>query len=361
MSKDYYSILNVNKDASQDEIKKAFRKLAHKHHPDKNGGSDKEFKIANEAYQVLSDDKKKANYDRFGSADMNGFSQGGQQANWGGFGGGQWGFSQNAEGVDMGDLGDIFGDLFGGSRGRRSVRRGRDLSTEIELSFEESIFGVTRQVVINKQSTCDSCEGNGAKKGTQMNSCKTCNGQGKVQEIKRSIFGNFQNVKTCENCFGSGKVPSERCSFCHGSGVAKKKEEIEVNIPAGINEEEMVRLNGRGEAVSGGTTGDLYIKVKIGKHQIYQRRGLNLLMDLHIKLTDSLLGIAYKLKTLEGNTIEVKIPSGIKHGELLRVRNKGVPSNHGRGDIIIQILVEIPTKISRKTRELIENLREEGL
>ena len=365
MSKDYYETLGVNKSASKEEIKKAFRVLAHKHHPDKNGGDDKKFKEVNEAYQVLSDDKKRANFDRFGSADMGGFSQGqgGQQGGFGGFGG--FDFSGGNGGVefDMGDLGDIFGDFFGGGMGRsnRGVKKGRDLSTEINLTFEESIFGVSKEVVLNKTSTCDSCNGTGGKKGTKMETCKVCNGQGKVREVKRSIFGNISNVKTCEECMGTGQIPKEKCPDCKGSGVRKKEEKIKVNIPAGINPGEMVKMNGMGEAISNGKSGDLYIKVNISSHPIYKRQGLNLTMELPIKLTDSLLGMTYKLKTLEGNTVEVSIPEGIKHGELLRVRGKGVPSSSGRGDIIIHISINLPNKISNKAKDLIGKLKEEGL
>jgi molecular chaperone DnaJ len=367
MSKDYYNTLGVNKNASKEEIKKAFHTLAHKYHPDKNKGDDRKFKEVNEAYQVLSDDKKRANFDRFGSADMRGFSQGSQNANWGGFNGGQqWdfsGFNQNGEGFDMGDLGDLFGDFFGGGMGRsnRSARRGRDLSVEIKLTFEESIFGVSKEIILNKQSVCDGCDGSGAQRGTKLNICKTCNGQGKVREIKRSIFGNISSVKTCEVCNGSGKTPEVKCVDCRGSGIRKKEEEIKINIPAGINPGEMVKMTGMGEAIQGGRSGDLYIKVNITPHQNFKRQGQNLTMDLPIKLTDSLLGIIYKLKTLEGNIVEVKIPEGIKHGELLRVKGKGVPSSSGRGDIIIHISIDLPNRLSSKAKEIIEELKKEGL
>lgn len=361
MSKNYYEILGVNKNASKEEIKKAFRVLAHKYHPDKNNGDDKKFKEVNEAYQILSDDKKRANFDRFGSSDMGGFSQGGQN---GGFGGFDFsGFGQNGEGFDMGDLSDIFGDFFGGGMGRSNqrVRKGKDLTVEINITFEESIFGTTKEIIINKKSICDSCNGSGAKKGTKMNTCKMCNGQGQVREIKRSIFGNISNVKTCEVCSGSGQIPSEKCNDCNGTGIRKKEEKIKINIPAGINIGEMIKMNGMGEAVSGGKSGSLYVKININPHSIYKRQGLNLIMELSIKLSDSLLGMVYKLKTLEGNIIEVKIPEGIKHGEFLRVRGKGVPSSLGRGDIIIHIKVNLPSKISRKAKDIIEKLKEEGL
>ncbi|HUC89039.1 MAG TPA: molecular chaperone DnaJ [Candidatus Paceibacterota bacterium] len=367
MPKDYYNTLGVNKTASKDEIKKAFHKMAHKYHPDKNKGDDKKFKEVNEAYQTLSDDQKRAQYDRFGSE--------GPSFNGGGYGGAQQGYQQGGfsgfdftgqnGGVefDMGDLGDIFGDFFGGSmkRSKQSARRGRDISTEINLPFKDSIFGATRKIFINKQSVCDVCKGTGAKPGSKMNTCKTCNGSGQVSEIRQSILGSFSSVKTCETCRGKGKIPSEKCPQCHGSGVYKKDEEISVNIPAGINNGEMVRITGSGEAVQDGTSGDLYIKINVEPHPVFKRDGLNLTMDLPIKLTDALMGMAYNLKTLEGNVVEVKIPEGINNGEMLRVRGKGVPSSRGRGDIILRIIIKMPAKLSRSARDIVEKLKAEGL
>ncbi len=362
MSKDYYEILGVNKSASKDEIKKAFHKLAHKHHPDKNKGDDSKFKEVNQAYQTLSDDSKRAQYDRFGADGPQGFNPGG--GGQGGFGGFDFSGFQNGNGVefDMGDLGDIFGDFFGGGgRGGGRAKRGRDISTEIDLSFEESIFGVTRKILLSKQSVCDICKGSGGKPGTKMDTCKTCNGNGQVREMKRSILGTFETRKTCDVCHGQGKTPSEKCSECSGKGVRNKQEEIELKVPAGINPGEMVRMTGMGEAIQGGTAGDLYIKVNIRSHSTFKRDGLNLHMDLPIKLSDALLGMEYDLKTLEGNTVEVTIPEGINHGELLRVKGKGVPSSRGRGDIIIRIKIDMPKKLSRKSKEIIEKLKEEGI
>jgi len=364
MSKNYYESLGIEKNASKDEIKKAFHKQAHKYHPDKNKGDDKKFKEVNEAYQVLSDDQKRARYDQFGSADgpMGGGNYGGGQ---GGFSGGFEGFDfsgfQNGQGFDMGDIGDIFGDIFGGGRGTRNTRRGRDIQTEIELTFEESIFGVVRKVSINKQSTCDICKGTGGKVGSKVNTCSTCKGQGQIREVRRSILGSFQTTKTCETCLGSGKIPSEKCSVCRGAGVLRKEKEIELNIPAGINNAEMLKMSGAGEDIQSGQSGDLYIKVKVKPHAIYKRDELNLTMDLPIKLSDALLGMTYNLKTLEGNNLEVKIPEGINHNELLRVRGKGVPSTRGRGDIILRIQVKMPTRLSRKSKELIDELKKEGI
>ncbi len=358
MSKDYYEILGVNKSASKDELKKAYHKMAHKYHPDKNKGDDIKFKEVNEAYQTLSDEGKRSQYDRFGSdgPQAGGFS-GGQ-----GFGGFDFSNAQGGMEFDMGDLGDIFGDFFGGGgRGRAQARRGRDISTEIDLSFEDSIFGITRKILLSKQSVCDICKGTGGKPGAKIETCKTCNGQGQVREIKRSILGSFSSVRTCDICHGQGKIPTEKCTECRGAGVRNKQEEIELKIPAGINNGEMVRMTGMGEAIRGGTSGDLYIKVNVKSHSLFKRDGLNLNTDVHIKLTDALLGMTYNLKILEGNNIEVKIPEGINHNELLRVRGKGVPSSRGRGDIILRILIKMPTKLSRKSKELIEELKKEGI
>ena len=368
MSKDYYETLGVNKGASKEEIKKAFHKLAHKYHPDKNKGDDSKFKEVNQAYQTLSDEQKRAQYDQFGS---DGPNMGGG-GNWGGFSaqGGPasgWdfsGFQQGNNGVefDMGDLGDIFGDFFGGGgrRGGGQARRGRDISTEIDITFEESIFGVNRKILITKQSMCTDCDGSGAKSGTKLDNCGKCNGQGQIRETKRSILGTFSTTKICEGCNGEGKIPKEKCGTCRGAGVHKKQQEIDIKIPAGINNGEMVRMTGIGEAVKGGHSGDLYIKINVRSHPIFKREGINLVMDMHIKLTDSLLGATYPLKTLDGN-LEVKIPEGINHGELLRVKGKGVPSSRGRGDIIIRILIKMPTKLSRHSREAIEKLKQEGI
>ena len=194
-----------------------------------------------------------------------------------------------------------------------------------------------------------------------MNTCSTCKGQGQIREVRRSILGSFQTTKTCETCLGSGKIPSEKCSVCRGAGVLRKEKEIELNIPAGINNSEMLKMSGAGEDIQSGQSGDLYIKVKVKPHATYKRDGLNLTMDLPIKLSDALLGMVYNLKTLEGNNIEVKIPEGINHNELLRVRGKGVPSSRGRGDIILRIQVKMPSKLSHKSKEIIEEQKKEGI
>ena len=364
MSKDYYNILGVEKNASKDELKKAFHKLAHKYHPDKNKGDDSKFKEVNEAYQTLSDDQKRAQYDQFGSAGPQ-FNGGGQSGGFGGQGFGGFDFSGFQNGgveFDMGDLGDIFGDFFGGGgRGRQQVRRGRDISTEIHITFFESIFGVKKKILIAKVSSCETCDGTGAKVGTKQKSCATCNGKGRIHETKRSFMGSFSTERICDACAGSGKIPEEKCATCRGAGVLNRQVELDIAIPVGIRDGEMIRMTEQGEAIQNGQAGDLYIKIHVQPHPVFHRDGQNLVMDAHVNLSDGLLGTDFIIPALEGD-ITVKIPEGIVHGELLRVREKGVPSKTGkRGDIIIRVLIDFPKKLSKKQKELIAELKKEGL
>lgn len=359
MAKDYYKTLGVEKNASKEDIKKAFRKMAHQYHPDKKTGNEAKFKEANEAYQVLSDDSKRAQYDQYGE----GFAQGGMGGGqgFGGFGFGQGGFQGD---FNMDDLGDIFGDIFGGGfggGGRQKERRGRDISTEITVTFAESIFGVKRRVLITKQSTCKTCSGSGGKPGTKEETCKKCNGKGHIRENRRSLLGTFSTDVLCDECNGSGKVPAEKCTTCHGNGVLRAEEEIEIDIPAGIEGGEMVRLSGKGEAISHGQTGDLYIKITVERHPLFKREGHNLIMDMSLKLTEALLGTTKTIQSLDG-ALDVKIPEGVSPNEILRVRDRGVPiSKNKRGDLLIRLSINVPTKLSRKSRELVEKLKEEGI
>ncbi|HAS80505.1 MAG: Chaperone protein DnaJ [Candidatus Nomurabacteria bacterium GW2011_GWE1_32_28] len=368
MSKDYYEILGVNKGASKDEIKKAFYKLAHKYHPDKKEGDEKKFKQVNEAYQILSDDSKRSKYDQFGSGFEN-MGQGGYSgASQGGFEGFDFsnfsgGFQNGASDFDFGNLNDIFSDFFtgGGRGGRTQARRGRDISTEIQISFSESIFGTNRKILITKTSNCATCSGSGAKSGTKMETCKYCNGQGKVREDKRTILGTISSTKICEECLGSGEVPKEKCENCKGKGVLRREEEISINIPEGIRDGEMIRMTGGGEAISKGTAGDLYIKINVASHAVFKREGNDLAMDLDLKLSDALLSTEYPIETLDGQ-ISVKIPEGVSINEILRVKGKGVPSSKSRrGDLLIKLKIKLPSKISKKSREIIEQLRKEGI
>ncbi|HEV7702581.1 MAG TPA: molecular chaperone DnaJ [Candidatus Paceibacterota bacterium] len=368
MANDYYETLGVNKGATKEEIKKAFYKLAHKYHPDKKEGNEAKFKQVNEAYQVLSDESKRAKYDQFGAGYENmggGHSHQGQGGGFEGFDfGGAGGFAHGGAEFDFGNLNDIFSDFFGGGGGfggRQQARRGRDISTEIQISFADSVFGITRKVLITKTSSCLTCSGSGAKTGTKMETCKTCNGQGKIHEAKRSFLGTISTTKVCETCHGAGEVPKEKCETCKGKGVLRREEEITIVIPAGIRDGEMIRMTGMGEAISKGTAGDLYIKINVAPHAIFRREGHDLVMDLNLKLSDALLGMKYPIETLDGK-IEVTIPEGVSINEILRVKGKGVPSaKNKRGDLLIKLHIKMPSKISRKSRELIEELKKDGI
>ncbi|MEK7170223.1 MAG: molecular chaperone DnaJ [Patescibacteria group bacterium] len=362
MSKNYYDLLGVQKTATQDDIKKAFRTMAHKYHPDKKGGDEAKFKEVNEAYSVLSDEKKRAEYDAYGRVFSGGAGGAGGGQGFEGFDGFDFsGFASGqggANGFEF-DLGDIFSDFFGGQRER--VRRGRDISVDIELSFSESIFGAERRMLLNKTGACGVCNGSGAKPGAKMETCRTCNGKGKIRESRRSIFGSVQTTRTCDECRGKGQVPSEKCSVCRGTGVNRKQEEIAVKVPVGIEDGEVIRLGGAGEAIQGGSSGDLYVKVHVTRHPLFRREGSNLLMDLSIKLTSALLGDEYTIETLDGN-VTVKIPEGIHHGELLRLKGKGVPIDRTRrGDLLIKIVIDLPSKLSKDARKLVEELKKQGI
>ncbi len=357
MAKDYYEILGVDRKAGKDEIKKAFRKLAHKYHPDKKTGDEAKFKEVNEAYSVLSDDKKRSEYDAYGQTFQSG-GGGGQ-----GFGGFDFSGFQQAQGFEDFDLGDIFGEFFGGQGGRRA-RRGRDVAIDMELSFYEAVFGTERSVLLNKASNCESCGGNGAESGSSMRSCETCNGHGRIREAKRSFFGTFTTESVCNQCFGSGKTPEKKCRTCKGTGVHKREEEVKITIPPGIEEGEMIRLSQMGEAVPGGIPGDLYVKVYVTPDKQFKKEGTDLITELNIKLTDAILGATYTVPTPEGGVIDLKIPAGTKSGETLRVRGKGVPKdreNSKRGDLLIKVKTEMPKKLSRKVKKLVEELKQEGI
>ena len=366
--KDYYEILGVKKDTPKEEIKRAFHKLAHKYHPDKKGGNEAKFKEINEAYQVLADDTKRAQYDRFSAqgGPASGWGANGFQGGFGSDGSGGWDFSGfsggNGQGVEF-DLGDIFGEFFGGGeRAKQSrMKRGRDISVDIQISFYESIFGAERNVLISKIGVCDTCKGGGAEPGTSNQKCPTCNGRGQLNETKKSIFGTFTSARECDTCYGRGEIAEKACHTCNGAGVLKKNEAIKIVIPSGIQNGEMIRLAGKGEAVPHGVSGDLYVKIYLEKDSTFHRDGHNLTMNLEVKLTAALLGAEYKITSLDGE-LTIKIPAGISSGDILRVHHKGVPIKGGkRGDLLIKIIVKIPNKLSKKAESLVADLRQEGL
>ena len=355
MSKDYYQILGVSRNASKDDIKKAFRHLAHKHHPDK-GGEEAKFKELNEAYQVLSDERKRAEYDRYGRV----FSEGGA--------GPAWDFS----GFDLGDIfEDIFSaqgstapgweDLFGFRERGRRVRRGRDISIDLEISFEEAVFGTERKVLLTKASFCENCQGSGAAPGSKTKTCPSCAGAGTVRESRRSFLGSITRAVECKNCSGQGTLPEKHCELCSGKGVRSRREEVVISIPPGIRAGEMIKLSSKGEAAAFGVAGDLYVKINVARHPVFTRGGDDLLMDLAIPLSEAILGSERTIGALDGN-IKVKIPAGVDSVEFLKIRGRGVVTEDGRrGDLVVRILVKTPKRLSKKARELIEELKKEGI
>ena len=355
--RDYYEVLGVDKKASKDDIKKAFHKLAHKLHPDKSGGDADKFKEVSEAYSILSDDKKRAEFDSYGRT----FSDGSAGPGAGGFAGGNFDFSQFQDAFQNGgfDFGDIFGDVFGG--GATRTHRGRDISIDLEVSFKESIFGTKRTVLLAKVAECDTCHGSGGAPGTKIETCKHCNGKGSVRESSQSFFGTISMVQPCRQCHGTGKVPQEKCPTCRGEGVYRKQEEVEISVPAGIDGGEMVRLSGLGEAVAGGPSGDLYVKIHVQNDSRFVKDGPNLITELSVKLSDALLGAEYKVATLDGD-MPLGIPQGVTHGELLHVTGKGVPTARGkRGDLFVKVKITLPQKLSKSAKALVEKLKEEGI
>lgn len=339
--KDFYEILGLNKDASAEEIKKSYRKLAMKHHPDRNPDNPKaedHFKEAKEAYEILSDDQKRAAYDQYGHAGVDQSAGGGA-----GFGGAGFGDA----------FGDIFGDIFGGSRGgqRNNVYRGADLRYNMEISLEDAARGTESKIRIPVQATCETCNGTGAKKGTAPVTCTTCAGHGQV----RMQQGFFSVQQTCPKCHGSGKMIKDPCVTCHGAGRVKQQKTLSVKIPAGVDEGDRIRLTGEGEAgVNGGPTGDLYVVVHLKKHDIFERDGGNLHCEMPISFSTAALGGEIEVPTL-GGSAKMKIPAETQTGAVFRLRGKGIKPlrSNEHGDLMCHVVVETPVKLTEKQKELL--------
>lgn len=362
MSKDYYQILGVNKSASADEIKKAFRKLAHEYHPDKHGGSDAKFKEINEAYQVLSNPEKRRQYDQFGA---NFESAGGPSGfNWqdfaraNGFGFNQGGFKVDFE--DLGDWGDFFGlgDIFGSARGRRKgPRRGADLQFETAVDFTEAVFGAEKILRFEKAIPCPRCNGNGAEPGSKVTPCSTCGGQGKVEQTERTFFGVMRHVRECPVCGGLGRMAEQRCAKCSGRGHVMGVRELKVKIPAGIADEQVIVLEGEGEPGEyGAPSGDLRLLVRVRPDRRFVREGYNLRAVKEISFALAALGGKVTFETLEGE-VKLHIPAGIQSGTVLALTGKGVPHLRGksRGDILVEIRVKTPKRLTKKQREWLKD------
>lgn len=338
--RDYYEVLGVGRDADESELKKVYRKLAMKYHPDRNAGdakAEEKFKEIKEAYEVLSDPNKRAAYDQYGHAGLNG-----------GMGGaGAQGFSDA--------FSDIFGDLFGmrgGGGGRSNGHRGADLRYNLEITLEQAARGTETQIRIPKQETCDTCHGSGAKPGTSPKTCPTCNGHGQI----RMQQGFFSIQQTCSHCHGSGKVVSDPCKDCHGAGRIKRQKTLSVRIPAGVDEGDSIRLTGEGEAgINGGQAGDLYVVIHLASHQVFQREGNHLHCEIPISFTVAALGGEIEVPTLDGHA-RIKVPAGTQTGKIFRLRSKGITGvrNQTTGDLLCHVSVETPVDLTARQKELLE-------
>lgn len=345
--RDYYEILGVNKNASSAEIKKAYRQIAKKYHPDINPGdeeAERKFKEANEAYEILSDDQKKAQYDQFGHS---AFDQNG------GFGGGGFDF-------DFGGFGDIFESFFGGGFSSSSARanrpkKGRDLRYAVEISFKEAAFGVEKEITVTKMDNCTTCDGTGAKPGTKKTTCSACNGTGEVKHVQRTPLGQFINVKTCDACGGEGTIIDEPCSTCKGKGKVKKTKNITINIPAGIDDGQTISLRHEGEpGIKGGPAGDLYITVSVQPHSLFKREGFDVVCEIPICFVDAALGAELEVPTLDGK-VKYNIHEGTQTGSVFRLKNKGIPHlrGNGRGDQYVKVFVEVPKNLNDEEKQLL--------
>lgn len=360
--RDYYEVLGVEKTATDEELKKAYRKLAKKYHPDANPDNKEEaeakFKELNEAYEVLSDKQKRSMYDQFGHNGTNGYAN--DFSGFSGFDGFSGGF--NGAGVDF-DLNDIFSSFFGGG-GRRTNRngpvRGRDLKVHLEITFEEAAFGVSKEIVINRDEQCDTCKGTGSKPGTSAETCKVCGGRGTITTMQNTILGSFQSSRTCDNCGGTGKVISSPCTECKGRGTVKKQRRIKVSIPAGIDNGQVISLNGEGEpGLRGGGPGNLYITVSVKKHAIFTRKGDSIFCDIHVTFPQAALGAIIDVPTLNG-TEKFDLAEGTQTGSIFTLKGKGIKNVNGRGigDLYFTVIVDTPKRLNTEQRELIKKLAE---
>lgn len=354
--RDYYEVLGISKGASADEIKKAYRKAAVAHHPDKEGGDETKFKEVTEAYEVLKDSQKRQRYDQFGHAGVGGASSGGGGNPFEGFSG--YG-GQNVE-FDFGDggLGDIFGQFFGGGQRQRAPQRGRDVEVSLQLTFEEAVFGVQEKIELDMDDECSHCHGTTVEPGHDMKTCPTCKGAGQVNRVMNTIFGQIQQNVTCETCEGRGKVPEKVCTVCKGRGTERRKRTINLKVPAGIDDGATIRLTGNGEAMGGGQKGDLYVHVRVKAHKHFTREGDIILSEAHVSMVDAALGTEIDVDTVDGK-IRMKVPAGTQSGTDFKLSGHGVPhmNSEKRGPHIVSIIVDTPTKLSKKQRELLEEVR----
>ena len=342
--RDYYEVLGVARNATDEEIRKAFRKLAFKYHPDHNhdDGAEKQFKEVNEAYEVLSDADKRAAYDRFGHGGAEGF------------------FGRGFDGFDFGGFGDIFDAFFGGAATatRQAPQQGADLRAEIIITFEEAALGCEKEITISRIENCSFCQGIGCKPGSQPSRCLDCNGTGQVRRVQRSVFGRFVSTTTCSQCRGEGRIITEPCSNCKGTGKEKRQRNILVKIPPGVNDGSQVCLSGEGQAgVRGGSAGDLYVTLSVKHHELFTRDGDDIHYELPLNLAQAALGAEVEVPTLDGET-KLQVPAGSQTGTVFRLKGQGVPhfNKSGRGDQLVTLFVVIPDKLTKKQRQLLQEL-----
>lgn len=377
MARDYYEILGIAKGASDDEIKRAYRRLAQKHHPDKPGGDEKKFKEINEAYQVLSDKQKRSQYDQYGQTFEQAQAQGG-----GGFGGFNGfrdfsGFADAFRGANGEEInfefggegfGDIFSDIFGGggrrgARGGRRAKQGEDIAVDIELTLEEAFSGIEREVTLYKRTVCPICKGSGAEAGSKTVTCPTCKGKGELRQSRRTILGSFTQITTCPDCQGEGKVIEKKCKTCGGDGRVKESVPIKLKIPKGVEDGMTLTLEGAGEAgPRGGISGDLYVNVHIKPHKNFKRQNSDLVYELEINFSQAAMGAKIDVPTIDGTAV-LSVPGGIESGKVIRMTGKGMPrmDGYGRGDQYVKIKIKTPKSLTRRQKELLEELGKEGL
>ena len=366
--RDYYEVLGVNKNSTDEELKKAYRKLAKKYHPDANPDNKKEaeekFKEVNEAYENLSDPQKRRMYDQFGFDGPQGFSGGSGAGAGGPFGGGYYSYSSSGF-DDFGDLGDIFSSFFGGGFGGRSSRanrgptKGADLKASIDITFEEAFSGVEKEILLNRNETCSTCHGSGAKPGTHAETCSMCHGTGTITQVQNTILGQMQTQRPCTNCHGTGTVIKEPCENCKGKGKVRKQARIKIKIPAGIDDNQTIVLRNEGEpGEKGGAKGDLYIVVRLKKHSIFTRQGDKVLCDVPITFTQATLGADLQIPMVDGGKETYRIPEGTQTGTKFVIRNKGFKSVNGnyQGDFIFTVQVQVPKRLSKEQRDILMEL-----
>lgn len=354
--RDYYEVLGVSKSASPDELKKAYRRLAVQHHPDR-GGNETAFKEVSEAYEVLKDSSKRQRYDQFGHAGV-GSSAASDGTPFSGFGGQGQEFH-----FDFGDLGlgDIFGSFFGGQQAGQGRRpnRGRDVQTEIEITFEQAVFGTDVDLNLNMEDACTHCKGSTVEPGHELKSCDECNGSGQIKKVTRTIFGNIQQASTCPKCSGRGKIPEKVCSVCHGKGTQRKDQTVNLKIPAGIDDGATIRLREHGEAMANGPKGDLYVNLRVKPHKKFTREGDLILSSEHIGMVDAALGTEIEVETVDG-PVRMKVPAGTQSGADFKLSGHGVHHLKGssRGAHIVTILVDTPSRLSKEQIKILEQLKQ---